>query len=157
MPGEAVPAGDLAGVPVRPGWGCSPGRPLRLPLSTGAPVAPGEPVGPPVTPGVPVAPGRTRPPGLPRLPFSNGDPVAAGEAIGLPPAVGAVAAGEAPAGPRPAAVPVGGGIFFGFSVLIFCFSCASLGTPAQPFSIFGLATFAFTLGGAAPGADLVSF
>src|SRR6266550_2065816 len=120
MPGEAVPAGDLAGVPVRPGWGCSPGRPLRLPLSTG-------------------------------------DPVAAGEAIGLPPAVGAVAAGEAPAGPRPAAVPVGGGIFFGFSVLIFCFSCASLGTPAQPFSIFGLATFAFTLEGAAPGADLLSF
>jgi hypothetical protein len=52
---------------------------------------------------------------------------------------------------------VGGGIFFGFSVLIFCFNCASLGTLAQPFSIFGLATFAFTLGGAAPGADLVSF
>jgi hypothetical protein len=56
----------------------------------------------------------------------------------MPPAVG-----EAPA-----ALPVGGGIFFGFSVLIFSFSCASLATPPQPCWIFGCATLAFTFGGA---------
>jgi hypothetical protein len=57
MPGDAVPAGDLAGVPVRLGWGGSPGRPFRLLLSNGGPVVAGEPIGLPVTPGVPVASG----------------------------------------------------------------------------------------------------
>jgi hypothetical protein len=35
----------------------------------------------------------------------------------------------------------------GFSVLIFCSNFVLSGTPAQPFSIFGCATFAFTAGG----------
>jgi len=52
--------------------------------------------------------------------------------------VAAVPAGETPPAACPvAAAPVGGGMFFGFSVLIFCFNCASLGTPAQPCSTFG--------------------
>jgi len=56
-----------------------------------------------------VATGETAPIGLP------------GEAAGVP---AAPAAGDAPPGARLAAA-VGGGTFFGFSVLIFCFSSAS--------------------------------
>jgi len=48
-------------------------------------------------------------------------------------------------------------MFFGFSVLIFCSSSALLGTPFQPCSIFGCATFAFTAGGFAVGAAFTSF
>ena len=55
-----------------------------------------------------------------------------------------------------AAACVGGGIFFGFSVLIFCSSSALLGTPFQPRSIFGCATFAFTARGLAAGAAFAS-
>jgi hypothetical protein len=51
---------------------------------------------------------------------------------------------------------VGGGTFFGFSVLIFCFSCASLGTPAQPRLSFGCAILAFTVGGFAVGGALAN-
>jgi len=48
-------------------------------------------------------------------------------------------------------------MFFGFCVLIFSFSSASLGTPFHPCSIFGCATFAFTAGGFAFGAAFASF
>lgn len=75
-----------------------------------------------------------------------------GEIGGSPPAAGA--AGLAPisgCGPLPAraAARVGGGMFLGFSVLIFCFSCASLGTPVHPRLSFGCATLVFTVGGLA--------
>src|SRR5260370_35206333 len=70
-----------------------------------------------------------------RLPFAG--PVTEAVGAGEPMPAGG-AAGEIPAGARPvAAGPVGGGMFFGFSVLIFCFNWASLGTPDQPCSSFG--------------------
>src|SRR5262249_8449077 len=56
-----------------------------------------------------------------------------------------------------AAARVGGGMFFGFSALIFCSTSDLLGTPFQPRSIFGCATFAFTAGGFAVGAAFKSF
>ena len=76
-----------------------------------------------------MAPGR---PG--RFPLSGPatGAVGAGEVM---PAGGTV--GEIPLGAPAAVAPVGGGTFFGFSVLIFSFNCAALATPAQPFSIFG--------------------
>ena len=118
-----------------------------------------------------VPPGRGRTPCLP-LPRSNGDGEppneGASEAPGATrpafPRKPGVIAGlrSAPAGlvppaggglpPSRAAARVGGGTFFGFSVLIFCSSSALLGTPFQPRSIFGCATFAFTAGGLAAGA-----
>jgi hypothetical protein len=48
-------------------------------------------------------------------------------------------------------------MFLGFSVLIFCFSCASLGTPAHPRLSFGCATLVFTVGGLAVGGAFASF
>jgi hypothetical protein len=51
---------------------------------------------------------------------------------------------------------VGGGIFFGFSVLIFCSTSALLETPFQPCSIFGCPTLAFTAGGATLGGALAN-
>src|SRR5205823_2917422 len=72
-----------------------------------------------------------------------------GAAIGLSPA-----AGDGP--PGRAAARVGGGMFFGFSLLIFCSSCALSGTPFQPRSIFGCVTFAFTAGGATLGGALAN-
>jgi hypothetical protein len=56
-----------------------------------------------------------------------------------------------------AAARVGGGTFFGFSVLIFCSSSARLATPCHPCSIFGCATFAFTTGGFAVGGAFAIF
>src|SRR5437588_5159363 len=55
---------------------------------------------------------------------------------------------------------VGGGIFFESCVLIFSFSCFCVfSSPAidQPFSIFGCATFVFTVGGAISFAALLIF
>jgi hypothetical protein len=133
-----APAGDVV----------APGRPtpgLPCPRSKGAGETPaGAPPG-----GVAFAPGGTRP----GLPFGPG------ETGGAPPAAGAgglapTADGGVP--PPRAAAPVGGGTFLGFSFLIFCFSCASLATPAQPRLIFGCATLVFTAGGLAPGDALVS-
>ena len=151
MAGEAASPGDRAGV--NPGWVGAPGLPGRLPLSVGVTRAPGagetapagEPAGVPSAPGLP---GRfPRSPGATEA-LTAGEAIAPGDAAGeMPPA-----AGEAPAAPR-----VGGGIFFGFSVLIFSFSCASLATPPQPCWIFGCATLVFTLGGATPGAGLLIF
>src|SRR5438105_8722563 len=86
-----------------------------------------------------VAPGGTRP-GLPRGPGETGA-LSPGAAGGLAPAAGGLPTTRA-------AARVGGGIFFGFSVLIFCSSLALSGTPFQPCSIFGCATLAFTAGGA---------
>src|SRR4030095_4867702 len=124
MLGETPPAGDSDGLPV------SPGLPWRLPFSVGVVGAPD---------GLPVISGSA--PGLPgRLPFSVGIAVAPGEVTEPPAAPGAVAPGEASAPARPfAAARVGGGMFLGFSVFIFSFTCASLATPAQPFCIFGCA------------------
>src|SRR5205823_4158101 len=140
------PAGDLAGLTAAPG-AVAPGCGVRLPLprSNGEGEIPAGDLA-----GAAVAPGGTGPP-LPLGLGETGAPgaVAPAAAVGLAPA-----AGGAPPGARPAP-PVGGGTLFGFSVLIFCFSCASLGTPAQPRSIFGCATLAFTFGGAMPGAALV--
>src|SRR6185312_1670430 len=56
-----------------------------------------------------------------------------------------------------AAAAVGGGMFLGFSVFIFCFSCASLGTPAHPRLSFGCATLVLTVGGLAAGGAFASF
>jgi hypothetical protein len=150
IPGEAAPAaGDSVGFPGLPGLSGF------LPLSVGVPRAAGLCA----TPGVAVTPGSSSRPGRPRpFPFSIGEPAAPGDATGLPAAVGAVTPGEASPFARPfAAAPVGGGIFFGFSVLIFCSTSALLATPAQPLSSFGCATFAFTFGGAAPAGALLSF
>ena len=126
--GAAPSAGPLLGVNL----GC--GVKAGLPLSNGLPLAPGAgdalPAGdvPGLSRGVPrggcvarglaaremilrgVAPGETAPAGLP------------GKAAGVPAAP--AAAGVGPPGAR-ATAAVGGGTFFGFSVLIFCFSCAS--------------------------------
>ena len=127
------------------------------------------------SPGSAVAPGRSRVPGLP-FPRSIGDAPNEGASVApgaTRPALPARGAGV-PAGPRSAptglvppagtglpasraAARVGGGTFFGFSVLIFCSSSALLGTPFQPRSIFGCATFAFTAGGFAVGAAFASF
>ena len=109
--------------------GCTPGLPCGLPRSNGEGGAPA---------GAAVAPGGTRA-GLPRGPGVIGI-FSPGAAIGLSPT-----AGDGP--PGRAAARVGGGTFFGFSVLIFCSSSALLETPFQPRSIFGCATFAFTAGG----------
>ena len=56
-----------------------------------------------------------------------------------------------------AAARVGGGTFLGWSVLIVCSSSALLGTPFQPCSILGCATFAFTARGFAVGGAFASF
>jgi len=131
-----VPAGGPGGTAVAPGRGGPPGLPL--PRSNGEGETPA---------GAAVAPGGTRP-GLPRGPGDTGD--WAPPTAGLPPT-----AGDSPP-PGRAAARVGGGIFFGFSVLIFCSNFALSGTPFQPCSSFGFATVAFTAGGFAVGA-LVSF
>src|SRR5207249_10102992 len=54
---------------------------------------------------------------------------------------------------------VGGAMFFGFSVLLFCFICAwAFGsTPDQPFSTLASAIFVFTVGGAISFAGLLIF
>ena len=74
---------------------------------------------------------------------------------GAPVAAGlAPIAGDAPAARPVAGAPVGGGMFFGFSVLIFCCNCAlAFGSemPDQPVSSFGCAIFAFTFFGASVG------
>src|SRR5262249_15395670 len=124
------------------------------------------------SPGIAVAPGRGRPPALP-LPRSNGDGEAPNEGAAVPPGAtrprlpggpgdaagpaappGALPAAGAALPPSRAAARVGGGTFFGFSVLIFCSSSALLGTSFQPCSILGCATLAFTAGGFAAGAAL---
>ena len=149
-----------------PGEPSAPGAPpcggVGLPLSNALPCAgvglpagdvPGLPGG--VALGGSVARGDTPGEVIPRG-VAAGEPAPpgfAGEAGGAPAPPG-VPDGGLPA-PRAAAL-VGGGTFFGFSVLIFCFSCASLGTPAQPRLIFGCATLVFTAGGLAPGGALVS-
>ena len=134
-----TPRGGPAGVGFTPGDG----RPRGLPRSNGeGDTAAGD------LAGAAVAPGGTRP-GLPLRPGETAGAATAADA-GLAPT-----AGDAPPGAR-AAAAVGGGTFFGFSVLIFCFSCASLGTPAQPRLILGCATFVFTAGGLAPGGALAS-
>src|SRR5439155_6996640 len=104
--------------------------------------------GEPPNEGAAVAPGAARP-GLPRGPGEVAAPP--GAPAGLMPAPGA----GLPA--SRAAARVGGGTFFGFSVLIFCSSSALLETPFQPRSIFGCATFAFTAGGFAVGGALAIF
>jgi len=139
-------AAEVAGAPVAVGLapavgGVPAGLPFPRPLSNGAVGAVGELMPAGDAGGVPMAPGR---PG--RFPLSGPatGAVGAGEVM---PAGGTV--GEIPPGARPAAAaPVGGGMFFGFSVWIFCFNCAALATPVQPFSIFGCATLVFTRGGA---------
>src|SRR6266436_6681462 len=173
MPGLpcALPRSDGGATSPGPGGivppGCRPGLPCALPRSDGGTASPGPGgiVAPGCRPGLPcalprskgegetpagaaVAPGGTRP-GLPRAPGVIGV-LSPGAAIGLSPET----AGEPPPG-RPAA-RVGGGMFFGFSVLIFCSSSALLATPAQPRSIFGCATFVFTAGGARLGDALAS-
>ena len=141
-PGRPSPAGEgdtrpapSPGSAVAPGRGPAPGLPF--PRSTGD--APNE--------GPSVAPGATRP-ALPRGPGVPAGPRSA--VAGLVPGPG----GGLPA--SRAAARVGGGTFFGFSALIFCSSSALLGTPFQPCSIFGCATFAFTAGGFAAGAAFAS-
>ena len=143
--------GAVRGVAVNPGR--APG--LGLPRSNGegeTPVAP--------SPGIAVAPGRARPPALP-FPRSTGDgetpnegsavapgsrrprlPRGPGEAAGPP----ATPAGFVPAaGPglpaSRAAARVGGGMFFGFSLLILCSNSARFETPFQPCSILGCGNF----------------
>jgi len=126
--------------------------------------------------GFAVAPGRGRAPGLP-FPRSNGDGETPNEGAAVPPGGTRPALPRGPggaAGPRSApaglvlgagaglpasraAARVGGGTFFGFSVLIFCSSSALLGTPFQPCSIFGCATLAFTASGFAVGGAFASF
>lgn len=125
--------GAVKGVAVNPGRAPS----LPLPRSNGE----GE-----IPAGASVAPGGTRP-GFPRGP---------GDTAGWPPPTAGLAptAGDSP--PGRAAARVGGGIFFGFSLLIFCSNLALSGTPFQPCSIFGCATLAFTAGGAALGGALAS-
>jgi hypothetical protein len=131
------------GVTIAPGAGDAlpggdvPGLPGDVPL--GGSVARGVALGEMIPRGV-VA-GETARAGLP------------GEAVGVPAAPGATAGGL-PA-PR-AAARVGGGTFLGFSVLIFCFSCASLGTPAHPRLSFGCATLVFTVAGLAVGGAFAS-
>jgi hypothetical protein len=119
-----------SGFAVAPVCGRAPGLPF--PRSAGGGDSPNE--------GACVAPGATRP-ALPRAPDVPAGPRSAPAGLagaGLP--------------ASRAAARVGGGTFFGFSVLIFCSSSALLGTPFQPRSIFGCATFAFTAGGFAVGA-----
>jgi hypothetical protein len=155
MLGEAASLGALPGVNL--------GRGVGLPVSDALPGAPGAgdilpagevpglPGGVPLGANVGLAGGEVTPRGV-----AAGEtaPVGfAGEAAGVPAPPGEPVGGLA--APR-AAAPVGGGTFLGFSVLIFCFSCASLGTPAQPRLIFGCATFAFTVGGFAVGGALAS-
>src|SRR5438477_3173963 len=103
-----MPRGGPAGVGFIPGDG----RPPGLPRSNGE----GETAAGDLA-GAPVAAGDTRP-GLPLGPGETGGALPAGDA-GLAPT-----AADGPPGAR-AAAAVGGGTFFGFSVLIFCFSCAS--------------------------------
>src|SRR5207244_10776330 len=98
--------------PARVGFTPGGGLPPGLPRSKGE----GEPTPGDLT-GAPVAAGGTRP-GLPLGPGETGGAPPPGDA-GLAPT-----AGDGPPGWR-AAAAVGGGTFFGFSVLIFCFSCAS--------------------------------
>ena len=135
--GDTRPASS-SGFAVAPGRGRAPGLPF--PRSTGDGEPPNE--------GACVAPGTTRP-ALPRGPGVAAGPRSA--PAGLVPGAGA----GLPA--SRAAARVGGGTFFGFSVLIFCSSSALLGTPFQPCSIFGCATFAFTASGFAVGGAFVSF
>jgi len=135
--------GDTRPVP-SPGIAVAPGRErlpgLPSPRSTGDGEPPNE--------GSCVAPGTTRP-ALPRGPGVAAGPRSA--PTGLVPGAGAGLP------PSRAAARVGGGIFFGFSALIFCSSSDLLGTPFQPCSIFGCATFAFTAGGLAVGGAFASF
>src|SRR4029077_7928432 len=135
--GDTRPA-PSPGIAVAPGRGLTPGLPF--PRSNGAGEPPNE--------GACVAPGTTRP-ALPRGPGVAAGPRSA-------PAGFVPAAGTGLPASR-AAARVGGGTFFGFSVLIFCSSSAMLGTPFQPCSIFGCATFAFTAGGFAVAGALANF
>ena len=148
-PSAGAPVGGAGVVPNSPGLPL-PGLPRSLP--NGEPWMAGETAPAGDVTGAPVAPGRGCPPALPLpLPLSKGagDVGAAGEVT--PP-------GEAaPKARSVAAAPVGGGMFLEFSVLIFCFNCASLGTPVQPCSTLSWATFAFTFGGTIPGAALLIF
>ena len=132
--GDTRPA-PSSGIAVAPGRGRAPGLPF--PRSTGDGEPPNE--------GACVAPGATRP-ALPRGPGVTAGPRSA--PAGLVPGAGTGLPSSR------AAARVGGGTFFGFSALIFCSSSALLGTPFQPRSIFGCATFAFTAGGFAVGGCL---
>jgi hypothetical protein len=125
------------GTVVAPGRGRTPGR--AFPRSTGNGEPPNE--------GACVVPGATRPalprgPGVPAGPRSAPAGLVTGAGAGLP--------------SSRAAARVGGGTFLGFSALIFCCSSSLLGTPFQPRSIFGCATFALTAGGFAAGAAFAS-
>ena len=117
-----------SGFAVAPGRGRAPGLPF--PRSNGDGEPPNE--------GACVAPGTTRP-ALPRGPGVTAGPRSA--PAGLVPGAGSGLPSSR------AAARVGGGTFLGFSALIFCSNSALLGTPFQPRSIFGCATFAFTAGG----------
>lgn len=134
--------GDMRSSP-SPGFAVAPGRgprpALPLPRSPGNGDSPNE--------GAAEAPGFTRS-ALPLGPGVTTGPRSA--PVGLVPPTGAGLP------PSRAAARVGGGIFFGFSALIFCCSSALLGTPFQPCSIFGCATFALTAGGFALGAAFAS-
>jgi hypothetical protein len=135
--GDTRPA-PSPGIAVAPGRGRAPG--LSFPRSTGAGDSPNE--------GAAVAPRSTRP-ALPRGPGVPAGPRSAPAGL-VPPAGAGLPASRA-------AARVGGGTFFGFSALIFFSTSALLGTPFQPCSIFGCATFAFTAGGFAVGAAFTSF
>src|SRR5213076_1166585 len=135
--GDTRPA-PSPGIAVAPGRGRGPGLPF--PRSNGDGETPNE--------GACVAPGATRPP-LPRGPGVPAGPRSAPAGL-VPPAGTGLPASRA-------AARVGGGIFFGFSALIFCSSSDLLGTPFQPCSIFGCSTFAFTAGGLAVGGAFASF
>lgn len=139
LPRALAPSDGETASPTRGGIvppGCTADLPYALPRSNGDGKRPA---------GAAVAPGAIRP-GLPRGPGNTG--CWAPPTAGLPP--------TAAAPPGRAAARVGGGIFFGFSVLIFCSSCALSGTPFQPCSIFGCATLVFTAGGATLGGALAS-
>ena len=135
--GDTRPA-PSPGIAVAPGRGRDPGLPF--PRSNGDGETPNE--------GGCVAPGATRPP-LPRGPGVPAGPRSAPAGLVPPAGIGLPASR--------AAARVGGGTFFGFSVLIFCSTSALLGTPFQPCSIFGCATFAFTAGGLAVGGAFAGF
>src|SRR5437870_1281412 len=133
--GAVVAPGAPAGLAVAPGSG---GRPPGLPL----PRSNGEGDRPAGPGGAAVTPGRGRPPGV-GFPLSNGEggppggaavepgstrpglPRGPGETGGLaPPTAGLPPTAGDGLPPGRAAARVGGGIFLGFSVLIFCFSSA---------------------------------
>lgn len=147
-----VVMGAAAGLLFAPGCGRPTGvSPGRLPRSKGEGDRPRA-----GRPGVGLAPGGV---GLVPGGVCCPDwPSARGDAAAFPPggtdSAGPVAGGGLPAPRRAPAVE--GGTFFGFSVLIFCFNCASLGTPAHPRLSFGCVTLVFTAGGFAAGGAFAS-